>query len=87
MVGVRRVSAWTDLHQTCILMQMRTTLNLDDALLARAAEMTGITEKTALIHRALETLIALEAQRRLALLGGSDPDAEAGPRRRSPPTR
>ncbi len=66
-------------------MQMRTTLNLDDALLRRAAELTGIAEKTALIHRSLEALIAFENARRLAALGGSDPGATAGRRRRSKP--
>lgn len=63
-------------------MQMRTTLNLDDALLRRAAELTGIAEKTALIHKGLEALIALESSRRLAALGGSMPGIRAGRRRR-----
>ena len=62
---------------------MRTTLNLDDELMAKAAELTGIEEKPALIREALKALIAREAARRLALLGGSDPDAAAAPRRRS----
>lgn len=66
-------------------MQMRTTLNLDDALIQKAMELTGITEKTALIHRGLEALIGLESSRRLAALGGSDPGATAGRRRRSKP--
>jgi Arc/MetJ family transcription regulator len=66
---------------------MRTTINLDDELLARAHELTGIKERTALIHEALRRLIQLEAGRRLALLGGSDPDAEVPPRRRSEPRR
>ena len=61
---------------------MRTTLNLDDELMAKAAELTGIAEKPALIREALKALIAREAARRLALLGGSDPDAAAAPRRR-----
>ena len=61
---------------------MRTTLNLDDELMAKAAELTGIAEKPALIREALKALIAREAARRLALLGGSDPDAAAMPRRR-----
>lgn len=66
-------------------MQMRTTLNLDDALIQKAMELTGITEKTALIHRGLEALIGLENSRRLALLGGSMPGFKAGRRRRSKP--
>lgn len=61
---------------------MRTTLNLDDDLVAKASELTGIEEKPALIREALKALIAREAGRRLALLGGSDPEATAAPRRR-----
>lgn len=61
---------------------MRTTLNLDDELVAKAAELTGIEEKPALIREALKALIAREAARRLALLGGSDPAATAAQRRR-----
>jgi Arc/MetJ family transcription regulator len=52
---------------------MRTTLNIDDALLDRARKLTGIQEKTALIHAAIEAMIALESARRLAALGGSQP--------------
>jgi Arc/MetJ family transcription regulator len=63
---------------------MRTTINLDDELLARAQELTGITERTALVHAGLRLLIEREAARRLARLGGSAPDLEAAPRRRSP---
>ena len=47
-------------------MHMRTTLNIEDALLGRAARLTGIEEKTALVRRGLEALIALESARRLA---------------------
>jgi Arc/MetJ family transcription regulator len=61
---------------------MRTTITLDDALLERAAELTGVTERTALIREGLETLIRVESARRLAALGGSDPEAEAAPRQR-----
>jgi Arc/MetJ family transcription regulator len=64
---------------------MRTTIALDDKLLAEAQEYTGIKEKAGLIHEALKALIAREAARRLALLGGSDPGAKAAPRRRSKP--
>lgn len=60
---------------------MRTTITLDDALLEQAAELTGIAERTALVRAGLETLIRVESARRLAALGGSDPDA-AAPRRR-----
>ena len=51
-------------------MHMRTTLILDDVLLERARRLTGIAEKTALVHAGLEALIAREAARRLAALGG-----------------
>jgi Arc/MetJ family transcription regulator len=63
-------------------MHMRTTLILDDALVERARRLTGITEKTALVHAGLEALIARQAARRLAALGGSMPDLAAPPRRR-----
>lgn len=61
---------------------MRTTVTLDDDLLAEATELTGITERAQLLRTALSTLIAAESARRLAALGGSDPKATAGPRRR-----
>lgn len=61
---------------------MRTTLTIDDELLAHAMELTGIEERTALIRHALKALIAREAARRLARMGGSDPNAMAAPRRR-----
>jgi len=61
---------------------MRTTLTIDDELLADAMELTGIEERTALIRHALKGLIAREAGRRLARMGGSDPNATAAPRRR-----
>jgi Arc/MetJ family transcription regulator len=61
---------------------MRTTIVLDDELLKRAEDYTGITERAALVREALKALIQREASKRLALLGGSDPDATAGPRRR-----
>lgn len=62
---------------------MRTTLNIDDELLSQAMELTSITEKTALIHAGLHALIATEAARRLARLGGSDRAARSGRRRRT----
>lgn len=51
---------------------MRTTLNIDDATLARAAELTGVKEKTALVHLGLGALIAHASAQRLAALGGSE---------------
>ncbi len=64
---------------------MRTTITLDDALVKRAQELTGIDEKSYLIREALKAIIAREAGRRLILLGGSQPDIEDIPRRRSEP--
>jgi Arc/MetJ family transcription regulator len=62
---------------------MRTTINLDDALLEEARRLTGTTEKTALVHEGLRALIERESARRLARLGGSEPDLRAPPRRRT----
>lgn len=62
---------------------MRTTLILDQTLVERAQELSGIAEKTAVIHEGLRVLIARESARRLAALGGSDRKASAPPRRRS----
>lgn len=62
---------------------MRTTLNLDDDLLSQAAELTGIKERTTLLRESLKALIERESARRLALLGGSEPQADDIPRRRS----
>lgn len=61
---------------------MRTTLALDDDLIAEAEALTGVGEKTALVREALKALIERESARRLARLGGSDPKAKAPPRRR-----
>lgn len=61
---------------------MRTTLALDDELLAEAQALTGVGEKTALVREALKALIERESARRLARLGGGDPKAKAPPRRR-----
>ncbi len=61
---------------------MRTTLVLDDELIAMAQEITGVQEKTALVREALKALIERESARRLARLGGSEPALEAIPRRR-----
>lgn len=62
---------------------MRTTVTIDDALLAKAAELTGVTEKSTLLRKGLQTLIRVESARRLAALGGTDPKATAAPRRRT----
>ena len=62
---------------------MRTTVTLDDAAVAEAAELTGISETSALVRSALDTLIRVESAKRLAALGGSDPRASGAPRRRA----
>jgi Arc/MetJ family transcription regulator len=62
---------------------MRTTVTIDDELLAKAAELTGVTENVALLRLGLQTLVRVESGRRLAALGGTDPRAEAAPRRRA----
>jgi len=74
------------MHYIATLMHMRTTLILNDELLAKAQELTGILEKTAVVHAGLELLIARASARRLAALGGTDPKATAAPRRRPPLT-
>jgi Arc/MetJ family transcription regulator len=62
---------------------MRTTINLDDELVAKARVYTGVKEKTRLIHLGLEALIQREAALRLAALGGTAAGANAGRRRRA----
>jgi Arc/MetJ family transcription regulator len=61
---------------------MRTTLIIDNALIERARELTGIREKTALVRAALEALIAIESGKRLVALAGTQPNLESIPRRR-----
>ncbi len=63
---------------------MRTTLALDDDLLAEAQRLTGTTEKSALVRQALTALVERESARRLARMGGSEPALRAVPRRRAP---
>lgn len=64
---------------------MRTTVTLDDELVRKARHYTGIEEKSALLRRALEELVAHEAGRRLVKLGGTMPDLEIPARRRTSP--
>jgi len=64
---------------------MRTTLNIDDDLLQRARDLSDVQEKTALIREGLKALIERESARRLARLGGSEPQLEPIPRRRPEP--
>ncbi len=62
---------------------MRSTINIDDNLMERAKSLTGTKETAALVRQALETLVRVESGKRLIALGGSMPEAEASPRRRS----
>lgn len=66
--------------------KMRTTLNIDDELLNKAAKLTGIKEKTALVRLGLEALIARESSGRLAKLGGTEKELKMIPRRRAEDT-
>jgi Arc/MetJ family transcription regulator len=62
---------------------MRTTIAIDDELFAKAQEYTGLKEKSALVREALKALVEREAARRLARLGGTEPQLRPSPRRRS----
>jgi Arc/MetJ family transcription regulator len=62
---------------------MRTTINIDDGILKKASELTGIKEKTSLVRMGLESLISLESARRLARLGGTEKGLRPIPRRRN----
>ena len=63
----------TDMHHVYTMMHARTTLDVDDALLERPAQLNGVTEETALVRVGLEALIAHGSTRRLARLAGSEP--------------
>lgn len=65
---------------------MRTTVTLDDRLLAEASKATGVKERSKLLHDGLRALIARENARAIIALGGSDPDAWI-PKRRRPPVK
>ena len=65
---------------------MRTTLNIEDELLVKAAKLTGIKEKTSLVRLGLEALIARESNKRLAKLGGTEKKLEMIPRRKAAST-
>ena len=62
---------------------MRTTLNIDDKLIKRASQLTGIKEKTSLVRLGLEALIALESSKRLARLGRTEKKLRVVARRRT----
>jgi len=74
--GVLFLSGVDVAYEICILICMRTTLNLDDKIYEKASRLTGIKEKTQLLHEGLKALIERESSRRLAKLGGSSPEAE-----------
>ena len=61
---------------------MRTTIAIDDELFAKAQEFAGVTEKSAVVREALKAFVEREAARRLARMGGTQPDAKVPPRRR-----
>jgi len=71
------------MHESCILMHMRTTLNIDDSVLRHAAKLTGVKQKTSLVRLGLEALISRESARRLAELGGTEKRLRRVRRRRS----
>lgn len=68
------------------IIAMRTTINLNDELLKHAQQISGISERTSLIHEGLQALIERESARRLARLGGSEPKLQRIERRRVRPT-
>jgi Arc/MetJ family transcription regulator len=71
------------MHHSCRIMHMRTTLNIDDELLNKAARLSGISEKTSLVRLGLEALVARESARRLARLGGTEKGLKNIRRRRA----
>lgn len=81
----RGINVWgslTRLRQSAILVHMRATIEIDETLLKRAMRLTGVSQKTLLVRRGLEALIALESARRLARLGGSERELRPIGRRR-----
>ena len=85
--GYRRLTAdvgcLTNTSESAILVCMKTTLNIDDGILAQASRLTGVNEKTSLVRMGLEALVARYSARRLAALGGSERGAKHIPRRRT----
>ena len=69
------------MHKLCILICMRTTLNIDNEMLDKASRLTGIKEKTSLVRLGLEALIAQESSKRLSKLGGTEKKLRETPRR------
>lgn len=85
--GRTSFSAIDGLHGLCIMMHMRSTLNLNDELIEKARRLTGIKEKTALLHAGLEALVGRASAHRLAALGGTEPKLAPIRRRRSATAR
>jgi Arc/MetJ family transcription regulator len=82
--GQQKRAGLCRMYRMYILIHMKTTLNIDDDLLEEARRLTNIDEKTALVRAGLEALISIESARRLAALGGTQPNLRSVPRRRSP---
>jgi Arc/MetJ family transcription regulator len=61
---------------------MRTTLNIEDALIKKASQLTGVKEKTYLVRMGLQALISQESSKRLAKLGGTEKNIQSIPRRK-----
>lgn len=80
---IRRARTLTSAYEYDIFICMRTTLVLKDEVLAKASVLTGIKEKTALVHLGLEALIAKASAARLAKLGGTEKRLTSIPRRRA----
>jgi Arc/MetJ family transcription regulator len=71
------------MHHTGASREMRTTINIDDELLAKASKLAGPLDRSAVIHEGLKALIERESAKRLARLGGTQPNLKAAPRRRA----
>jgi len=71
-----------NMYKRGIIMHMRTTINIDDELLRKAGRLAGVSEKTSLVRLGLMALVEKESARRLARLGGSEPQLVPIPRRR-----
>src|SRR3569833_3277679 len=74
---------WIHMHSYGILVHMRTTIILNEELLKKAQELSGLREKTTVLHAGLQALISRESARRLAALGKTKPTVKPIPRRRS----
>jgi Arc/MetJ family transcription regulator len=82
VLGARRICL-TCMPNLCIIVHMRTTLNIDTKLLEQAGKLTGVSEKTALVRMGLQALISKESAKRLAALGGTERALSPIPRRRT----